>query len=100
MAKPYYAEYVNHILRFYFRYEPGKGFKNDVDKMNYAAAYKVIGRMSDMDSQILSDLFHPDDFDLPYNVVVAAKKHGIDQAKIWSLVSTTTTKIAKERKLL
>ena len=102
MAKPYYAEYVNHILRFYFRYNPSKGFKNEVDKINYISADKVIQRMSDADKTVLSSLFGTDDngFDLAYNVLVFARQHGVDQAKIWSLVSTTTTKIAKERKLL
>lgn len=102
MAKPYYAEYVNHILRFYFRYNPSKGFKNEVDKMNYISADKVIQRMSDADKTVLNKLFGTDNyaFDLVYNVQVFARQHGVEQSEIWSLVSTTTTKIAKERKLL
>lgn len=51
--KPYYADYVNHILRFYFRYNKNKGFKNDVDKTNYIAADKVVQRLTDGEKSVL-----------------------------------------------
>ena len=100
MAKPYYAEYVNHILRFYFRYNRSKGFKNDVDKMNYIAADKVVQRMTDIDRNILTLVFGQDDINLANNVNIASAHFGENTARIWSLVSTVTTKVAKERKLL
>lgn len=100
MAKPYYADYVNHILRFYFRYNRNKGFKNEVDKTNYIAADKVIQRMPDTDREVLSTVFKQDGINLAENINIAAAQHNEDPAKIWSFVSMTTTKVAKERRLL
>ena len=100
MAKPYYADYVNHILRFYFRYNRNKGFKNEVDKTNYIAADKVIQRMPDTDREVLSTVFRQDGINLAENINIAAAQHNEDPAKIWSLVSMTTTQVAKERRLL
>ena len=100
MAKPYYADYVNHIFRFYFRYNPNNGFKNDVDKANYLAADKVIERMSYTDKELLATVFKMEGVNLAENINVAATQHGEDPMKVWSLVSMTTTKIAKERRLL
>jgi hypothetical protein len=100
MAKPYYADYVNHILRFYFRYDRNKGFKSDVDKSNYIAADKVIQRMSDTDRELLSAVFTQESINLADNVSRAATAHGEDPVRVWSLVSMVTSKVAKERRLL
>ena len=100
MAKPYYADYVNHILRFYFRYNRNKGSTNQVDKTNHIAADKVIQRMPDTDREVLSTVFKQDGINLAENINIAAAQHNEDPAKIWSLVSMTTTKVAKERRLL
>lgn len=100
MAKPYYADYVNHILRFYFRYNPTRGFKNEVDKTNYLAADKVIQRMTDPEREVLACVFKQDGINLSENITVAAAQYGEDTARLWSMVSTTTTKIAKERRLV
>ena len=100
MAKPYYAEYVNHILRFYFRYDRTRGFKNDVDKTNYLSADRVIQKLSDNDVKVLTTVFQQDNPNLVDNVVSASKQFREDPTKIWSLISSITTKIAKERKLL
>lgn len=100
MAKPYYAEYVNHILRFYFRYNPNKGFKNDVDKMNYLAADKVIQKLTEAEQEVLCLIFNMENIHVVDNVSVVARQRHQDPTKIWTLISTTTSKIAKERKLL
>lgn len=100
MSRPYYAEYVNHILRFYFRYDPCKGFKNDVDKTNYISADRVIQKLSDTEQKVLTTIYQQDNVNIVDNIVVASKQFKEDPTKIWSLVSATTTKVAKERKLL
>ena len=100
MGKPYYADYVNHILRFYFRYNRNKGFKNDVDKMNYIAADKVIQRMSDTEREILSAVFKQDNINLAENIATIAAQYRMNTAEIWSLISANTATIAKERRLL
>lgn len=100
MAKPYYAEYVNHILRFYFRYDRSRGFKNDVDKTNYLAADKVVQRLSETERTVLSDIFRLDGVNLIENISIVAAQHHEDPTKLWSLVSAITNKIAKERRLV
>lgn len=100
MAKTYYADYVNHILRFYFRYDRNKGFKNDVDKTNYMSADRVIQKLSDTEIKVLTVVYQQDNTNIVDNVMMASKCFREDPVKIWSLISTTTTKIAKERKLL
>lgn len=100
MAKPYYADYVNHILRFYFRYNFTKGFKNEVDKMNYTAADKVVQKLSSKDRSMLSEVFNLDGINLVDNIATVAARRNEDSTKLWSLVSTITTKVAKERRLL
>ena len=100
MAKPYYADYVNHMLRFYFRYNRSKGFKNDVDKINYLAADKVITRLPDYQQDWLFDVFNGKSISFNKNVALAADRNGVDKTTLWSILTTVTTKIAKERKLL
>ena len=101
MAKPYYADYVNHILRFYFRYDSHKGFKNEVDKLNYIAADKVIKKQTDADIIILGKIFENcENINLHDNINSVAKELHLEATSIWSLVSGITTKIAKERWLL
>lgn len=101
MAKPYYADYVNHILRFYFRYDAHKGFKNEVDKCNYIAADKVIKRQDEADIIILSKVFENcENINLYDNITSVANKLHLEAKSIWSLVSNITVKIAKERGLL
>lgn len=100
MAKPYYADYVNHMLRFYFRYDRKKGFKNDVDKSNYIAADKVIQHLPENDVEVLRTVYKQDGINLADNVFTAAKEHHKEATNVWSLVCTVTTKVAKERRLL
>lgn len=100
MAKTYYADYVNHILRFYFRYDRNNGFKNDIDKTNYISADKVVQKLSDTEKELLSVIYKHDSINLVDSVKVASVRFREDPVKIWSLISATTTKIAKERKLL
>lgn len=98
--KPYYADYVNHILRFYFRYNKSKGFKNDVDKTNYIAADKVVQRLTDNEKSVLGTIFTEDNTNLGECVSLASRLHAWEVQQIWTLISTVTVKIAKERRLL
>ena len=100
MAKTYYADYVNHILRFYFRYDIRKGFKNAVDKANYIAADKVVKKISNAEQDLLCAIFSIDNINVADNVLAVATRRNEDPTKIWAIVSTTTTKVAKERGLL
>ena len=100
MPKSYYADYVNHCLRFYFRYFPVKGFKNDIDKTNYTAVEKIVKKLDMTDIEVLRTVFMQDGTVISENISIAAEKHGKERKQIWSLVNYVTSKIAKERKLV
>lgn len=100
MAKCYYADYVNHIFRFYFRYNRNKGFKNEVDKLNYTAADKVVQKLTDEQRELLSAVFKQDSINLGESIAITAAQYGEEPVRLWSLVSMTTTKVAKERRLV
>ena len=100
MPKSYYADYVNHCLRFYFRYSPVKGFKNDIDKINYTAVEKIVKKLDMTDIEVLRTVFMQDGIVISENISIAAEKHGKERKQIWSLVNYVTSKIAKERKLV
>ncbi len=100
MTKPYYADYVNHCLRFYFRYNPSKGFKNDVDKLNYTVTDKVIQRLKSDDRKILETVFTQDNINITENVSYASMLCREEPEKVWSLINFVTGKVAKERRLL
>ena len=99
MGKTFYDEYVNHMLRFYFRYKPNRGFKNDVDKTNYIAVDRVVKRLSDNDKQLLQELYSGK---RPVGTTIRAiaTRHNITTSTIWDLRYSVTIKIAKERRLL
>lgn len=100
MPKPFYADYVNHILRFYFRWEECKGFRNEVDEKNYKAAQVVIEALTPMEKELLSNIYTSDSINIADVVPRVSWIHNRDVSEIWSLISSTTIKIAKERRLL
>lgn len=100
MPKPYYADYVNHCLRFYFRYNASHGFKNEVDKLNYNATERVVNRLESADREILKTVFTQDNLNIFENVSHATIVCHEDDKKVWSLINYVTGKIAKERRLL
>lgn len=99
MAKPYYADYVNHILRFYFRYNRNKGFKNDVDKSNYIAADKVIQRLTNIERNIISDVF-TNERSMVIIIPLISQKYAMCECDVWDILSTVQKRIAVKRGLI
>lgn len=100
MSRPYYADYVNHCLRFYFKYNASKGFKNEVDKLNYTAVDRVVKKLDTADREILKTVFVQDNFNIYENVSHAAMNCREDTKKVWLVINYATGEIAKERRLL
>ena len=100
MPKPFYADYVNHILRFYFRWDNSKTFRNEVDEQNYKAADEIVRTLQTSEREILTTIYKSDSINVAENVVIATSIHKRDVSEIWSLLSTITSKIAKERRLI
>ncbi len=100
MSKAYYADYVNHMLRFYFRYDSRGGFKNETDKNNYISVDRVIKRQSDADRIILERIYRNKNPKLREVILSVGAELNLNVNGIWNLINAITNKIAKERGLL
>ena len=104
MGKPFYANYVNHMLRFYARTVRSGDvmrliFKSEIDELNWLSVIKVLYKLPERDKDIIIEVFGRGDT-LADNIYEVSKELGVNQDTIWSLVSKVTKKIAKERGLI
>ncbi len=101
MSKPYYAEYVNHMLRFYVAYKEtnDRHFKSDVDQRNYSCVDKVLNSIPKYEQLMLIEIYRRRG-PLLDNVHVISEQSRVVPKKIWSFINDITIKIAKERHLI
>lgn len=100
MSRPFYSEYVKHMLRFYARNSIAQPrFKTDVDKENWIACHKVIEHYSENDKNILLSVYSGFDT-LPDEVYNASTKFNIEQNYIWDMMKEFERKVAKKRSLI
>lgn len=99
MAKPYFAEYVNHCLRFYARVRPPIEFKSEVDRLNWHSVDKALLELSRDQREIIVDIYSRGDT-LADNIYQVSRERTLDQDGIWNLVTKLTKDIARERALI
>jgi len=104
MTKPYYADYVNRMLRFYARkVHSGEvlrmKLKKDVDKKNWRCVVRVLDKLPERDKDVIIEVYRRGDT-LADNIYWVAKELKVEQDMIWTLVSKVTKRIAKERGLI
>lgn len=103
MIRPYYTEYVNHMLRYYTRHTPKEvikmKFKSETDRKNWLAVNRVLHQLPERDRDIIFTVFGRGDT-VADNIYELSKEMCIRQDTIWNLVSRVSYKIAKERKLI
>ena len=104
MAKPFYADYINHMLRFYARNVQSGNvvrlkFKSEVDKLNWRSVNRVLHNLPERDRDIIIEVFARGDT-LADNIYEVSKELVINQDVIWTLVSKVTNRIAKDRRLI
>ena len=104
MAKPFYAEYVNHMLRFYARTVQsgdvmGLKFTSEVDESNWRSVDRVLHNLPELDKYIIIEVFGRGDT-LADNIYEVSKEVVINQDVIWTMLSKITYQIAKERGLV
>jgi hypothetical protein len=104
MAKPFYADYVNHALRFYARNVQSGDvvrlkFKSEVDELNWRSVNRVLHNLPELDKYIIIEVFGRGDT-LADNIYEVSKELAINQDLVWTLVSKVTNKIAKDRRLI
>lgn len=98
--RPFYAEYVNHCLRFYCRnIERPSTFKSEVDKANWLSCDVVMKNYPTEDRNILITIYCENDT-LAYNVCQVSKQFRVSQDKVWNLINEVARKIAKHRGLV
>lgn len=98
--RPFYAEYVNHCLRFYCRNtEKPTSFKTEVDKANWLSCDTVMKNYPTEDRNILIAIYCENDT-LADNVYQVCKQFRVSQDKVWNLINEASRKIAKHRGLL
>ena len=99
MTRPFYSEYVRHMLRFYTRNLSCYHFKSNVDLTNWNVCHEVLEPYSNRDKDILIYVYS--NFDtLPDNVYNISIAHNIHQNIVWDLMKEFELKIAKKRGLL
>ena len=101
MSKPVYADYTNHMLRFYCRTINSHNikFKDEVNEENFRAVGKVLHGLPEEDRNVIMDVYGRGDT-LSDNIYAVSKERKINQDKIWIIVSKVTNLIAKERMLV
>lgn len=97
--KTFYADYANHILRFFTRHSKHDEFRSEADKLNYVAAEKVFAKLNEDEQLLLIDVYRRNDT-MADNVYEVAKARGINQDEIWILISKVSNRVARERKLI
>lgn len=95
----YYTQYVRHAIRFYSRYLHIKGFRNDVDRLNWQACHKAIQNYSEQEKDILVKVYGEVDT-LGDNVFNVSKQYRINQDAIWSMMLKYEREVAVERGLV
>ena len=101
-AKPFYADYVNRLMRWYCRaMEEGKevNLENSLDRENWNAVAKVVERLNEENRCAIIRVYCKRGT-MVENVRLTALELGWEQDKLWTLVSKVTRKVAEERRLL
>ena len=98
MYKPWYSDYVRHMLRFYFRYNTPY-FKTDVDRNNWNACHDVSVTYSKRDIDVLAVVYGGYDT-LSDNVYEASVTYKVNQNIIWGMMDEFERKVACRRGLV
>ena len=101
-AKPFYADYVNRLMRWYCRAkEEGKevNLESALDRENWNAVAKVVERLNEENRCAIMKVYCKRDT-MVDNVRLTAVELGWEQDRLWALVSRVTRRVAKERGLV
>ncbi len=101
MSKPFYADYVNRMLRFYARKVHGQDFKvkGHIEINNCLCVIKVLGNLPKWDRDVIIKVYERGDT-LADNIYEVSKELKVKQEILWTLISKVTKQIAKERGLI
>ena len=101
-AKPFYADYVNRLMRWYCRAkEQGKevNLESALDRENWDAVAKVMEKLNEENKRAIMGVYCRRNT-MGDNVYLTALELGWEEDKLWALVSRVTRRVAKERGLV
>ena len=101
-AKPFYADYVNRLMRWYCRAkEEGKEVKLEsaLDRENWEAVAKVMEGLDEENKCAIMGVYCKRDT-MADNVYLTALELGWEQDRLWALISKVTRRVAEERGLV
>jgi hypothetical protein len=101
-AKPFYADYVNRLMRWYCRAkEEGKEVKLEtpLDRKNWDAVAKVMERLNEENRRAIMGVYCKRDT-MADNVRLTALELGWEQNRLWTLISRVTRRVAEKRGLV
>lgn len=99
MNRPFYSDFVRHIMRFYSRNLSQPRFRTEADKNNWFACSAVVKTYSEIDREILISVYGGYDT-LADNVYEAAETYSVSQNIIWSMMKEFERKVGKRRGLM
>ena len=97
VIKPHYADYVNHMLRFYVR-NPVINVTAQPDVTNHAAVMAVFNRLGRKDRARLC-LIYQEGYDITERVESYCRDTGTLPSEVWGLITRVTKQVARERGL-
>jgi len=94
-------EYVNYMIRLYTRNceKQQRNFRREVDQRNFETVQRVLNDLSEWDKNVIIEVFRRNG-PIEYTVQEVSKKFGVDLDVVWTVLSKTSRKIAKERELI
>lgn len=101
-AKPFYADYVNRLMRWYCRAkEEGRevNLESALDRENWEAVAKVMEKLNEENKCAIMGVYCKRDT-MADNVYSTAFELGWEQDKLWTLISRVTRRVAEERGLV
>jgi hypothetical protein len=101
-AKPFYADYVNRLMRWYCRAkEQGKevNLESALDRENWDAVAKVMEGLDEENKSAIMGVYCKRGA-VGGNVYLTALELGWEEDKLWALVSRVTRRVAEERGLV
>ena len=102
--RTYYSEFVGHCARYYSRSvinapSAQPKFKTEAEKRNWLACDLALKGVPEQERDMILTVYSEGDT-LPDNIFQLAKKLGINQNKIWEVITAFERKVAKRRGLL
>ena len=99
-TKPAYADYVNHMLRFYCRDPCGVVPDRPPDVLNWKACERALNALTPSERDAIKTIYRMDEYDMHYAISTYCALNGQDVTTIWRLVRTVCHQVALERGLI